>query len=100
MRRNAPLAPLSTFGIGGRAEWLQTVSSPEELIEAVKLVRKSRRRYKIIAGGSNVVFPDSMLRGVLIRVLDGELELRGNVITADAGVPLRDVIDRSIRAGL
>ena len=100
LRKNVALSPLSTFHIGGRAEYFRPAVSPEDLIAAISAARRSRVRYRIVGGGSNVVFPDASLPGVLIRVLGGKLQFNENVITVDAGVPLKDVIERSIRAGL
>lgn len=99
-RRNAPLAPLSTFRIGGRAELLCEVASPDELIAAVRWAKTNHVHYRILGSGSNVVFPDTKLKGLLIRVAEGELVFSGTRFTVDTGVLLADVIDAAIRRGL
>jgi UDP-N-acetylmuramate dehydrogenase len=100
LRRNVALSPLSTFRIGGRAESFCRVKTPEELIAAVSYARKEELLYRIVAGGSNVVFPDTSLKGLLIQIMPGKLVLSGMKCVVDAGVPLAEVVDRSIRAGL
>jgi UDP-N-acetylmuramate dehydrogenase len=100
VRKDVPLAPLSTFHIGGRAELFCEVASPEELIAAVRWAEDKRRPYKILGSGSNVVFPDSRLKGFLIRIADGKLRFQGRTCVVDAGVPLGEVIEGAIRRGL
>ncbi len=100
IRKNVPLAPMSTFRIGGRAEYFCEVRRLEDLSEAVRFARTKKIPYRILGGGSNVVFPDGKLKGLLIKVSVGGIRREKNRITAGAAVPLADVIKTSIRAGL
>jgi len=100
LRKRVALAPLSTFHIGGHAEHFTSVRKPEDLIATVLYAKCSRLPYKILAGGSNVVFPDRELRGLLIQIKGGELAFDGTRCCVDAGVDLADVIRESLRRGL
>jgi len=100
LRKNVALAPLSTFRIGGRVEYYCEVRTGNELVAMMEWARKSGLRARILAGGSNVVFPDTLLRGLLIRIVGGRIALRGTQCEADPGVALAAVIERAIRAGL
>jgi UDP-N-acetylmuramate dehydrogenase len=100
IRKHVPLAPLSTFHIGGHAECFCSVQKPEDLIEAILYARQEHLPYKILAGGSNVVFPDTKLKGLLIQILGGKLSIEENDCVVDAGVALSDVIKQSIKRGL
>ena len=100
IRKNVRLAPLSTFCIGGRAEYFCSVGKPDELVKAIGLAKKLKLPYKIFAGGSNVVFPDGILKGLLIRFSGGWLVRKGNIIMADGGVSLAKVVSSSIGWGL
>ncbi len=99
-RRNFPLAPLGTFRIGGRGQLLCTANSPKSLIAAVLAARFAKQPYRILAGGSNVVFPDGELKGLLIRLCGGKSHFEGARCLVDAGVELREVIRQSLRRGL
>ena len=55
--------------------------------------------YKIVAAGSNIVFPDTTLKTLLIRVVGGRLFFEGTSCIADAGVSLAEVIERAVRRG-
>jgi UDP-N-acetylmuramate dehydrogenase len=100
LRKNVPLAPLSTFRIGGRAAQFAQVRTPEELIAVVNWAKRARLPYRVFAGGSNIVFPDRTLDGLLVQISGGKLVFRGRRCVADAGVPLAEVIEKSIRRGL
>lgn len=100
VRKNVALARLSTFRIGRRAEYYCEVRHSEELVAMVEWARRMGMRVHIVAGGSNVVFPDTMLRGLLIRITGGRIALDGTRCQVDPGVPLAAVVERTIHAGL
>ena len=100
IRKNVSLSPLSTFRIGGRAEYFCEARKPEDLREAVSFAKSKKIPYRILGGGSNVVFPDGKLRGLLIKVSVGGMKKDKNRITAGASVTLFDVVKKSVRAGL
>lgn len=100
LQKQVPLASLSTFQIGGYAEYLVSVRRPKDLIAAVLSAQRSRLPYKIRAGGSNVVFPDETLPGLLIRIRDGKSRFNATRCRVDAGVKLASVIRESLRRGL
>ncbi|MGC9602988.1 MAG: UDP-N-acetylmuramate dehydrogenase [Minisyncoccia bacterium] len=99
-RKNVKLAPLSTFGIGGWAEYFYEAETPDELIETITLAKKLKMPFRVFAGGSNVVFPDGKLKGLLIRFKGGKILVKKNTMIADAGVGLADVIRISMGSGL
>lgn len=99
LRKNVPLAGLSTFRIGGRATLFCQVAAPVELVKAVDWARRRRMPYKIVAAGSNIVFPDTTLKALLIRVVGGRLFFEGTSCMVDAGVSLAEVIERAVRRG-
>jgi hypothetical protein len=72
LRKNIPLARLSTFRIGGHATIFCQVATPRELITAIGWARQMDVPYKIVAAGSNAVFPDTRLNALLIRVAGGK----------------------------
>jgi len=101
LRRNVKLAPLSTFGIGGRTQHFCWAKNPSELVEAARWAKKREMPYRIFAGGSNVVFPDKKIKSLVIRFFGGKIKPLGkDALLADAGVLLQQVIDKSISLGL
>ena len=65
--RAAPLAPLTTFKVGGPAELLVETRSEDEIVLAVKLAHASGVPVTMIGGGSNVLIADRGIRGLVIR---------------------------------
>lgn len=100
VKRNILLSPLSTFRIGGRVKFFCEARNNKELLETFQLAKKLKIPYKIVAGGSNVVFPDKKLNCLLIKVKSQKLKVRGNRIFADAGMPLQRVIAMANKCGL
>lgn len=64
--RQIPLAPLTTFKIGGPADLLITVERVDDLVRLVKLARTHDMPYLLLGGGSNVLIADAGVRGLVI----------------------------------
>jgi UDP-N-acetylmuramate dehydrogenase len=98
----APLARYSTFKIGGPAEWLVEAGSLAALRRLLAWVHRSGRPIHLLGLGSNVLFPDEGMAGVVVRLV-GELRrlrFRGEWVSAGGGVPLPHVARRSAQRGL
>jgi len=63
---DARLAPHTTFGIGGHADYLVAPQNEEALISLVAFLREKEIRFGIFGNGSNVLFDDKGFRGVVI----------------------------------
>ena len=55
VRPGAPLAPLTTFHVGGPAEYLVEVRSEQEIVECVRAARSLGLPVTPLGGGSNVL---------------------------------------------
>ena len=100
IKKNIPLAPFSTFKIGGKVKFFCEVRNDSELLEAIRAAKRLKTPYKIIAGGSNIVFPDTRLNCLLIKIKSNKLRFISNKIIVDAGVELGKVIRFAIKHGL
>lgn len=88
-RTDLSLAAHSTFRIGGVAELAILPNSKEELIEALSRVRQSGLPVTVIGNGSNVVFPDDILKGAVIFTSGcRDFFVDGNTLYAESGAPL------------
>ncbi len=63
---NAPLAPHAMAGVGGPADGLIVARSRESLIEALRLTWEAGVPWRVFGGLTNVLLPDSGVRGVVI----------------------------------
>jgi UDP-N-acetylmuramate dehydrogenase len=73
-----PLAPLTTFRIGGLARYFCVATSEAELIEAFAFARARGLSTLVIGGGSNMLVGDAGFPGLVIQMgLKGIRESRG-----------------------
>ena len=101
IRRNAPLAPLTTFKVGGSADWLVTVSSGDAVERAIAIAREANIPLTILGGGSNVLVSDAGVRGIVVRVHGGEVrKLTPSLVRADAGVTINGLVRWTVNHGL
>jgi UDP-N-acetylmuramate dehydrogenase len=63
-----PLAPFTTFGIGGPARWFSEASSEAEIAEAVAWARERSLPLFVLGGGSNLLVSDAGFNGLVLRI--------------------------------
>jgi UDP-N-acetylmuramate dehydrogenase len=98
---NAPLAPLTTFKVGGPADWLLTLRSVEDIRRAIHIARAHQTNVSILGGGSNLLIADEGVRGVVIRIHGGDVRaLDASAVRADAGVTINGLVRWTITRGL
>ena len=87
--RGESLSRLSTVRIGGICDIIVYPDSEDKLVRLVEFLEKGKIRYKILGRMSNVLPPDDIYRGVIIRTdLMSHAGFQGNIITAEAGISL------------
>ncbi len=93
VKHGAPVAPYTTFGIGGPADVLAEVYTERALQEVVKSAVDSGLRWLLIGGGSNLLVGDTGFRGLVIVNRIEHLVVDGHRITAGAGCDLGEVVE-------
>jgi UDP-N-acetylmuramate dehydrogenase len=93
VRAGVPLAPFTTFRVGGPAEWFLETRSSSEIVEALRRAREAGLRVTILGGGSNVLVSDAGVRGLVIRPRGGEVaRIADDRIRADAAVTINGLV--------
>ena len=84
---NKLLAPLTTFKIGGRAEFFVEAKSIEDIEEATKFARERKLAVFILGGGSNVLLPDKGIKGLVIKIAIKGIKFsdKGDMVLVSAG---------------
>lgn len=101
VRRAASLAPLTTFKVGGEADWLVDVRNEEELRTALGIALKAGQPITILGGGSNVLVSDAGVRGVVIRVKPMDVSQPSpDRVRADAGLTINGLVRWTIGRGI
>ncbi len=100
LRRAVPLAPYTTFRIGGPADWLFDATSADNLATAITAARELGVPYFVLGLGANILMGDRGFRGLVIRNVarahrfhdDGRL-------WTESGAVMRDLIMEAVNLG-
>jgi UDP-N-acetylmuramate dehydrogenase len=96
----APLAPFTTFRVGGPADWLLDARSSREIVAALKLAHRAGVPVTMLGGGSNVLVADTGVRGLVIRTRGGQIErVDAERMRADAAVTINGLVRWTVMHG-
>jgi UDP-N-acetylmuramate dehydrogenase len=101
IERDVPLAPLTTFRIGGPADLFYRARTDDELAGAVLSARGLGIPYFVLGTGANILVGDAGFRGLVIRSEVGGVEfLEGDRVRAGSGVQVyHDLINATVARG-
>ncbi len=96
-RENVLLAPYTTLGIGGCADYFAEPSTVQELQEVLLWAETDNHQVTILGGGSNVLIADSGIRGLVVKpnfkdILYEASDYEEVFVTAGSGVVLDDLV--------
>ncbi|MGI5427948.1 UDP-N-acetylmuramate dehydrogenase [Streptomyces sp. CA-179760] len=97
---DAPLAPLTTFRLGGPATRLITATTDDEVIAAVREADEAGTPLLLIGGGSNLVIGDKGFEGTALVIATQGFSLDGTRLELAAGEVWTDAVARTVEAGL
>jgi UDP-N-acetylmuramate dehydrogenase len=100
IKKDIPLAPFTTFKIGGPARFFIEVKEKEELAEAIEWAKKNDEKIYFLGGGSNVLINDDGLPGLVIRLSNREVANLNPRFHCGAGASLAYTISLTRGAGL
>jgi UDP-N-acetylmuramate dehydrogenase len=82
---NEPLAPYTTWKIGGPADVLLIPRTKEKLIEAIRILHANGEAWTVLGRGSNILVGDKGIRGFVIKLGSALDTLRVEGTTLIAG---------------
>lgn len=97
---DAPLAPLTTFRLGGPAQRLITAVTDDEVIAAVRAADDAGTPLLLIGGGSNLVIGDRGFPGTALVIATKGFAVDGTRLELAAGEMWTDAVARAVEAGL
>lgn len=102
LRSDVPLAPATTFGIGGPARFFVDARSSEELLETLAWAEEHGLATLVLGRGSNVLVSDGGFDGVVVRNARSErVELLGGMrLRAESGVEMARLVELTVARGL
>lgn len=100
LRLSVPLAPYTTFRIGGPADVLYDATSADALATAVRAARNLGIPYFVLGLGANIVIGDRGVRGLVIRNVAQGVEFHDDgVVRVESGVVVGDLIPMAVERG-
>jgi UDP-N-acetylmuramate dehydrogenase len=100
IEENISLKELTTFKVGGNADFFCRVSSVDELKEAIVFSKENNLPIFVLGGGSNILISDSGFKGLVIKIELKGIVFENSKVTAGAGESWDDVVRLSIEKDL
>lgn len=100
LRRDVPLAPFTTFGIGGPADLLATPRTGDELAGAIRWARDEDVPFFLLGLGANILVGDRGFRGLVIKNEAQHFAFDGTRLWAESGAVVLDLIEHATEHGL
>jgi UDP-N-acetylmuramate dehydrogenase len=100
VRADVPLAPFTTFRIGGPADAFFEAASADELAAAVTAARSLSMPYFVLGLGANILVGDRGFRGLVVRNTARHWQVFDDGrVWAESGVVMADLIPAVVRHG-
>lgn len=102
LRLDEPMSRHTTFRVGGAAALMACPRQTEELVEAVKLARELEVPTVMVGNGSNLLVDDGGVNAFVVKTVPqySDCQVRGEELTAQAGILLSQLATRAAQAGL
>jgi UDP-N-acetylmuramate dehydrogenase len=98
--RGVPLAPFTTFKIGGPADLFYEARSADELAHAVGTARQLDLNHFVLGLGANVLIGDRGFRGLIIRnAADAFRFSNDGMLWSESGAIMKDLIQEAAHLG-
>lgn len=95
-REHIPLAPYTTFKIGGPARWFAEALTEADILEAVEFARSRSVPLFPLGGGSNLLVSDAGFPGLVLRIGLRGIEQRGDWFEVAAGEGWDDFVSHAV----
>lgn len=100
IREEVPLAPLTTFGVGGAARFFAVAKSEEDVTKAVAWAKERGLPLFVLGGGSNLLIRDEGFDGLVLRMEIGGIKGLGEGrFEVGAGESWDGFVQRMVDAG-
>ena len=90
--KNEPLSKHCSFKVGGNTKYFILVHNIDALLDVLNRCNQHSVKFKIIGGGSNILFDDKGYNGAIIKYVDDNIFLKNNTLYASSGCNIPQVI--------
>ncbi len=96
---HVPLAPYTTFKIGGPARWFADAASEANILEAVEFAREREIPLFALGGGSNLLVSDEGFPGLVLRVALKGIEPQDDTFNVASGEDWDTFVSHAVERG-
>jgi len=100
IQEQIPLAPRTTFGLGGNARYFAPCRTLGQLRQSLEWARNQHLLVHVLGGGSNVLFADTGYDGLVLHIELAGVEFDGATATVAAGENWDTFVEQAIDRGL
>jgi UDP-N-acetylmuramate dehydrogenase len=100
LKRDEPLAPYTTFKIGGPADLFFEADTADALADAILTARAAEVPYFVLGLGANVLIADKGVRGLVIRNVASHFRFDDDgAVWVESGAVMAKLIPEAVRRG-
>ncbi len=103
-QENVPLAPHTSFKIGGPAKYFFVAKSAEEIKKAVEAAKDANIPVFVLGNGSNVLVADEGFAGLVIKIQNSKFKIQNDnskfKIISESGVLIGRLVNESVKNNL
>lgn len=100
LQERAPLAPFTTFRIGGPADVLFEAQTADELATAISAAKRAGIPWFVLGLGANVLIGDRGIRGLVVRNAAAAHTIAPDgTLWTESGAVMQDLVLDTVRAG-
>ncbi|MCK5211818.1 UDP-N-acetylmuramate dehydrogenase [Candidatus Parcubacteria bacterium] len=92
IQKDIALKPFTTWQVGGAAKYYLEIKSKDDLSAAYFWAKDKQKKIYILGGGSNILVPDNGVDGLVLRMLNDKIEVKGERLECGAGAGLSSAI--------
>ncbi|MBW7899711.1 UDP-N-acetylenolpyruvoylglucosamine reductase MurB [Candidatus Brocadiaceae bacterium B188] len=101
LERNKPLAPYTTYKIGGLSDFFVEVHTIDALLQALFEARRNNIPFFLLGCGANILVTDKGFRGLVIHNLADTISFFNNdIVVAESGATVANLIEQCRDRGL
>lgn len=100
LKTDIALAPYTTYKIGGKADYFFTARYKDDLIKAVNESKRRGLPFFVLGSGANILVGDGGFRGLVIHNRVRNFKFEDDLLIAESGAVIADLIDSSLLKGL
>ncbi|HUX43691.1 MAG TPA: UDP-N-acetylmuramate dehydrogenase [Terracidiphilus sp.] len=102
LEQDKPIAPFTTFGIGGPARWFVTAETEADVLEAAAWARDNQVPLFVLGGGSNLLVSDAGFNGLILHIclrgIEQQQQAGAILFRAAAGEDWDALVQRAVQA--